>query len=83
LIPNGLPRDFRGSDLYDYPGLNSALLIKEHKEQQTRMVQLSTEGRQVIVPDSGHDIHLYAPDAVVNAIRSVILTATSGAHSAK
>jgi len=70
-------------DLYDYPGPNSALLIKEHKEQQTRMVQLSTQGRQVIVPDSGHEIQLYAPDAVVNAIHSVILTATSRTHSAK
>ena len=47
------------------------------------MVQLSTEGRQVIVPDSGHEIQLYAPDAVVNAIHSVILTATSRTHSAK
>jgi hypothetical protein len=70
-------------DLYDYPGPNSALLIREHKEQQTRMAQLSTQGRQVIVPDSGHEIQLYAPDAVVNAIRSVILTATSGTHSPK
>ena len=70
-------------DLYDYPGTNSALLIKEHKEQQTRMVQLSTEGWQVIVAESGHEIQLYAPDAVVNAIRSVILTSTSRTHSAK
>jgi pimeloyl-ACP methyl ester carboxylesterase len=70
-------------DLYDYPGPDSALLTKEHKEQQTRMAQLSTQGRQVIVPDSGHEIQLYAPDAVVNAIRNVILTATSGTHSTK
>ena len=71
-------------ELYDYPGPNSALLTREHKEQQTRMAQLSNQGRQVIVPDSGHEIQLYAPDAVIDAIRSVIMTATSGkTHSAK
>ena len=71
-------------DLYDYPGPNAAALVKEHKEQQARMARLSTKGRQVIVPESGHEIQLYAPDSVVVAIRGVIMTATSRKiHSAK
>ncbi len=71
-------------DLYDYPGPNAGVLVKEHKEQQSRMARLSTKGRQVIVPESGHEIQLYAPDPVVAAIRSVIMTATSRKiHSAK
>jgi pimeloyl-ACP methyl ester carboxylesterase len=71
-------------DLYDYPGPNAALLVKEHKEQQARMARLSTKSSQVIVRESGHEIQLYAPDSVVAAIRSLIMTATSRKiHSAK
>jgi len=64
-------------DVYDYPGPDAALLTREHKEQQARMAQLSSQGRQVIVPGSGHEIQLYAPDAVLNAIHSVITPAKS------
>jgi pimeloyl-ACP methyl ester carboxylesterase len=33
---------------------------------------LSTRGRYIVVPDSGHWIQLDAPDAVVDAIESVL-----------
>jgi len=59
-------------DKYDYPGPDAAVLIQEHKDQQARMAQLSRVGKQITVPNSGHEIHLYAPDVVVSAIREVI-----------
>ena len=59
---------------YDYPGPDAAALVREHKDQQARMAGLSNRGKQIIVPNSGHEIHLYAPDIVVNAIREVSTT---------
>ncbi|HKW16216.1 MAG TPA: alpha/beta hydrolase [Terriglobales bacterium] len=59
-------------DKYEYPGPDAAVLVREHKAQQARMAKLSTRGEQVTVPNSGHEIQLYAPEAVVNAIREVI-----------
>jgi len=41
-------------------------------ELQTRLVRLSTRGKQVILADSGHDIPSERPDAVVDAVRNVI-----------
>jgi hypothetical protein len=38
---------------------------------QAEMAQLSSRGKQVIVPDSGHMISTERPDAVVDAIREV------------
>jgi hypothetical protein len=61
---------------YDYPGPDAAVLVREHKDQQARMAGLSNRGQQIIVPNSGHEIHLYAPDIVVNAIREVSTTST-------
>lgn len=57
---------------YDYPGPDASVLVQEHKDQQARMARLSTRGKQVTVPNSGHEIQLYAPDAVVSAIREVM-----------
>lgn len=62
-------------DKYDYPGPNAGSLVKEHQEQQARMAQLSSRGSQIIVPNSAHEIHLDAPDAVVDAIRKVTIGA--------
>jgi hypothetical protein len=59
-------------DKYDYPGPDAAVLVQEHKNQQARMAGLSSRGRQIIVPNSGHEIQLYAPDDVVGAIHEVI-----------
>jgi pimeloyl-ACP methyl ester carboxylesterase len=44
-------------------------------ELQPEQARLSTRGKQVIVPDSGHMIPLERPDAVVAAIREVWLPA--------
>ena len=36
---------------------------------QPRLVQLSSRGKQVILPDVGHDIPAENPEAIVNAVR--------------
>jgi hypothetical protein len=38
---------------------------------QTRLVQLSRQGRQTVLPDSGHDIPVDRPDAIVTAVREL------------
>ena len=40
--------------------------------------QLSTRGRQIMVPDSDHMIPFERPDAIVAAIREVFTSATAG-----
>jgi pimeloyl-ACP methyl ester carboxylesterase len=56
------------------------LLTNEQMERQNRLwindlqaglARLSTHGKQIVVPDSGHMIPLEQPDAVVSAIREV------------
>ncbi len=59
----------------DYPPEVASLLIPEHTAQQARMATLSTKASQQIVPNSGHHIQLDAPDAVVSAIRTLVLGA--------
>jgi pimeloyl-ACP methyl ester carboxylesterase len=44
-------------------------------QSQSRLVLLSSNGKQVMV-HSGHNMHLEAPDAVAEAIRSVMLAAS-------
>jgi pimeloyl-ACP methyl ester carboxylesterase len=38
---------------------------------QLRLAHLSTQGRRVVVPDSGHDIPTDRPEAIVNAVREL------------
>jgi pimeloyl-ACP methyl ester carboxylesterase len=40
-------------------------------ENHTQLAQLSTNYRHTTVPNSGHEIHLYAPEAVIQAIQDV------------
>jgi len=68
---------------FDYPGPNGAMLVQEHKSQQARMAELSSRGKQVTVPNSGHEIQLYAPEAVVIAIREVVITDRSSTKVGK
>ena len=46
-------------------------LEAERKRLQAQLVELSTRGKQVIV-QSGHNMHLEAPDAVAEAIGNVV-----------
>lgn len=61
----------------DYPPDVASILIPEHTAHQAKMATLSSNGSEIIVPNSGHHIQLDAPDAVVDAIRRLVLRATS------
>ena len=50
------------------------------EEIQAEMAQLSSRGKQVVVPDSGHMIPMERPDAVVDAILDVWEQAKTTAH---
>jgi pimeloyl-ACP methyl ester carboxylesterase len=52
-------------------------------EIQPQLARLSTQGRQVIVENSGHMIPDEAPDAVINAVREVVLQVRNGALQSK
>lgn len=57
------------------PGLPpdlEAALGKLFKEEQGRIAALSSQGRQVIVPDTGHDMPRQAPQVIVEAIREML-----------
>ena len=56
----------------DYPPEVAAVLIAEHDAQQAKFATLSTNGTEIIVPNSGHHIQLDAPNAVVDAIRRLV-----------
>jgi len=43
-------------------------------ELQARLAHLSTKGKQIIIPDSGHDIPSERPDTVVNAVRDLCMS---------
>ena len=55
-------------DGLDIPG---AQLDAERKELQERLARLSRKGRQILV-DSGHEMHLEAPDVVAQAVADVV-----------
>ena len=56
----------------EYPPDVSAVLSKDYKEEQVSLANLSSEGREVIVPANGHHIQLDAPDAVTSAIQAIV-----------
>jgi pimeloyl-ACP methyl ester carboxylesterase len=59
------------SRMNDYQGPQAASLVQEHEEQQARMAKLSSHGKQIIVPNAGHQIELEAPETVVSAVRDI------------
>lgn len=57
------------------PGLPPELetaLANLFVEEQSRLATLSTEGTQVIIPDTGHNIPRQNPQVVVDAIREMV-----------
>jgi pimeloyl-ACP methyl ester carboxylesterase len=42
------------------------------KEMQAQLAALSAKGRLVMAQDSGHEIHLYRPDLVIEAISDIV-----------
>lgn len=53
------------------PELESAL-ANLFVEQQARLAALSTNGRQIVIPDTGHNMPRENPQAIVDAIREMI-----------
>jgi len=62
------------------PGLPTDLetsLATLFTEEQSRLAALSTNGNQIIIPDTGHNMPLENPVAVVDAIREMVITDAS------
>jgi hypothetical protein len=62
--PEHLPEGITKRDLEDFDHIWRTVL-------QAKLAQLSTNGKQVIVTDSSHDIPSQNPDAVVTAVNEV------------
>ena len=43
-----------------------------HRRLQADLARMSTNSRLVVIEDSGHEIHLFRPDAVIGAIDDVV-----------
>jgi pimeloyl-ACP methyl ester carboxylesterase len=52
-------------------------------ENHAGLAALSTNSRHTVVPDAGHEIHLFAPSIVVQAIRDVSVAARQGTQLPK
>jgi len=50
----------------------AAQLEEDHRVLQARLRRLSSNSRQILVPESGHFIHLDRPDVVIAAVREVV-----------
>lgn len=48
---------------------------KSWQEMQAELARLSTNGKQIIATESGHDIHIDQPELVIAAIREVVAAA--------
>jgi pimeloyl-ACP methyl ester carboxylesterase len=53
-------------------------LEEDHRILQARMRFLSRNSKQILVPNSGHYVHLDRPDVVIAAIREVVTAVRSG-----
>jgi pimeloyl-ACP methyl ester carboxylesterase len=56
---------------YAYPKKFAEVLEKQHKELAESSAHLSRQGELVVVPNTGHHIHLDAPQVVIEAIGKV------------
>jgi pimeloyl-ACP methyl ester carboxylesterase len=55
---------------------------ESHTEQASQLAGLSIVGKLVTAANSGHEIHLYRPDVVVNSIHEVVMEARNEAAQA-
>jgi pimeloyl-ACP methyl ester carboxylesterase len=56
----------------EYPKRVAEQMTKEHEAQQADLAALSSNSKQIIVPDSGHHIQLDQPDEVCAAIKLLV-----------
>jgi pimeloyl-ACP methyl ester carboxylesterase len=76
-------RAIRLSDAHPLSALPLVVVTRGRNTTPTRIQQhrdvanLSTIGKLIIAENSGHEIHLYQPDIVIQAIRDVVLQASA------
>jgi pimeloyl-ACP methyl ester carboxylesterase len=56
----------------NYPSRFAAQLTEEHEQQQADLATLSTNGKHMVVPNSGHHIQIDQPGAVSDAVQEVV-----------
>ncbi len=71
----------RGPSAAEVPAGTSIKDLEDYHQMwvndlQVRLVHLSTHGKQIIIPDSGHMIPMEKPMAVVSAVREICATVT-------
>ncbi|NOH04326.1 MAG: alpha/beta hydrolase [Chloroflexi bacterium] len=49
-----------------------AEVVRVHDENQNLLVHLSTRGKLIVAEKSGHEIHWYQPELVIDAIREIV-----------
>jgi pimeloyl-ACP methyl ester carboxylesterase len=64
-LPNAVVTAMGGPDVV-------AHFVQVHDEFQQELAGLSTEGELIVAQDSGHEIHWYQPELVIDAISTVI-----------
>jgi pimeloyl-ACP methyl ester carboxylesterase len=69
--PSGNPQIDREAAAYQQLWIHSI---------QPKLLRLSTRGKQIVVTNSGHGIPEEAPEAVVDAIREVVMQARAGSQ---
>jgi pimeloyl-ACP methyl ester carboxylesterase len=67
VLTGGKNSDQMGLSQQDFDDFNRIWV----DELQARLAHLSTKGKQIIVPDSGHDIPSDRPDTIVSAVRDI------------
>ncbi len=64
-IPNSVVTAMGGPDVLTQ-------VVQVHDEIQQELVSLSTAGELIVAENSGHEIHWYQPELVINAIQTII-----------
>jgi pimeloyl-ACP methyl ester carboxylesterase len=59
-------------DKMKFPGKLTEPVNREWGKMQEELARLSSNGSRLVVKGSSHDIQIDAPEAVVNAIRTVV-----------
>jgi pimeloyl-ACP methyl ester carboxylesterase len=70
VLTAGQPEDFHDQELNRQAAAYQQIWIHE---MQAKLARLSTRGRQIVVENSDHDIPSRASDAVIAAIRDVVI----------
>jgi pimeloyl-ACP methyl ester carboxylesterase len=65
-------------DKVHFPGNLTEPVNREWDKMQQEQAQLSSNGSHLVVKGSGHDIQIDKPEAVVDAIRTVVKQAKEG-----